>query len=376
MALSVGSFIIFVAVLGVLVFVHELGHFLVTKWWGVHVEEFGFGIPPRLAGTVKGADGKRHFFWGQNVPKPEVLGGPATIYSLNWIPVGGFVRPQGEDNPGVSGGLAAAPKRARLTVMLAGPAFNLIFAFLVFTLGYSLGWPKIGETGVQIMGVATGSPAQAVGLQVDDVVQTVDGQAITPSTFISYTHDHLGQPIILGLQRSGATLSVTITPRTTWPSTEGPMGIEIATPYSVVSYPLPQAMVLSVGEIYTQFDQLIHLPGALLRQQVPIQEARPIGLVGMNDLTRLAVRASEQANAPYPIIQLIGAISVALAITNLLPIPGLDGGRILFVLIEAVRGRRMDPAHEGMVHMAGLLVLLMLMVVITYNDIFNPIFPR
>ena len=376
MALSVGSFIIFVAVLGVLVFVHELGHFLVTRWWGVHVEEFGFGIPPRLAGVVRGADGKRHFFWGQNAPKPEVLGGPATIYSLNWIPVGGFVRPQGEDNPGVSGGLAAAPKRARLSVMLAGPAFNLIFAFLVFTLGYSLGWPKIGETGVQIMGVATGSPAEAVGLQVDDVVQTVDGQTITPSTFISYTHDHLGQPIVLGLQRNGAALSLTITPRTTWPSSEGPMGIEIAQPYSVVSYPLPQAMVQSVGEIYTQFDQLIHLPGALLRQQVPIQAARPIGLVGMNDLTRLAVRASEQANALYPIIQLIGAISVALAITNLLPIPGLDGGRILFVLIEAVRGRRMDPSREGMVHMAGLLVLLMLMVVITYNDIFNPIFPR
>jgi regulator of sigma E protease len=376
MALSVGSFIIFVLVLGILVFVHELGHFLVTKWWGVNVEEFGFGIPPRLAGAVKGADRQWHFFWGQNAPKPEVLGGPATIYSLNWIPVGGFVRPQGEDNPGVSGGLAAAPKRARFTVMLAGATFNLLFAFLVFTLGFSLGWPKIGDTGVQIMGVAAGSPAEAAGLQVDDVVQNVDGQVITSSTFISYTHSHLGQPIRLALQRNGATLTVTVTPRTTWPSSEGPMGIEIGQPYSVVSYSLPSAMGQAAGEIYFQFDQLIHLPGALLRHEVPVQAARPIGLVGMNDLTRMAVKASEQANALYPLIQLIGTISVALAITNLLPLPGLDGGRILFVLIEAVRGRRVDPAHEGMVHMAGLLVLLMLMAVITYNDIFYPIFPR
>lgn len=376
MSLSVGSFIIFVVVLGVLVFVHELGHFLACKWLGVNVEEFGFGFPPRLAGMVKGADGQRHFFLGQNSPKPDVLGGPATVYSLNWIPVGGFVRPQGEDNPGLPGGLAAAPKRVRFTILIAGASFNLIFAFLIFTLGYSLGWPKIGDTGVQIMGVAAGSPAEAVGLKVDDVVQSIDGQAITPSAFISYTHSHLGQPIRLTLQRNNASLDVTVTPRTVWPSSEGPLGIVIGQPYAVISYPLPQAMVHAAGEIYFQFDELIHLPGQLLRHEVPVQAARPVGLVGMNDLTRMAVQASEQANALYPLVQLIGAISVALAITNLLPLPALDGGRIVFVLIEAVRGRRVDPAHEGMVHMAGLLVLLLLMVVITYQDIFNPIFPR
>jgi regulator of sigma E protease len=372
MALSVGSFFLFVIVLGVLVFVHELGHFLTSKWLGVHVEEFGFGFPPRLLGVVKDAEGKWRVFWGPKAPKPEVLGGPRTIYSLNWIPVGGFVRPQGEDNPGVSGGLAAAPKRVRLIIMAAGATFNLIFALLIFTVGFHLGWPDR----VYIDTVVADTPAAQAGLQSKDVIVRAAGTDIHyPTQLSEITYGHLGQPVSLTLKRGDQTVTATVTPRTQWPSGQGPMGIVMGQTL-VTNYTWPEAAVRAGQEIYFQFDQLIHLPGRLLRREIPAEAARPVGLVGMNDLTRVAVQASEQANALYPIIQLIGAISVALAITNLLPLPALDGGRIVFVLLEAVRGRRIDPNYEGMVHMAGLVALLILMVVITYQDIFFPIVPR
>jgi regulator of sigma E protease len=374
MALSVGSFFVFVVVLGVLVFVHEFGHFITSKWLGVHVEEFAFGFPPRLVGIVKDAQGKWRVFWGQKAPKPEELGGPSTIYSLNWIPVGGFVRPQGEDNPNVPGGLAAAPKKVRLIIMAAGAAFNLIFALLIFTVGFHLGWPEQ----VYVNAVAANSPAAAAGLQVNDVIVRANGADIHHTDELSQIiYASLGTPVTLVLQRSGQTVDATITPRTQPPAGEGPIGISMAQNLATLtSYSWPQAGVRAAEEIYYQFDQLIHLPGRLLRREVPVEIARPVGLVGMNDMTRLAVQASEQANALYPLLDLIGAISVALAITNLLPLPALDGGRIVFVLIEAVRGRRVDPAQEGMIHMAGLLALLILMAVITYQDIFFPIVPR
>jgi len=372
MALSVGSFIIFVVVLGVLIFVHEFGHFITSKWLGVHVEEFGFGFPPRLVGIVKDAEGKWRVFWGQKVPKPEVLGGPRTIYSLNWIPVGGFVRPQGEDNPGVPGGLAAAPKKVRLMVLAAGATFNVIFALLILTIGIHLGWPDR----VFVSAVVPDSPAAQAGLQSKDVIVSAEGTTIyDPSQLSTITYGHLGQPLSLALKRGDQTLTTVVTPRTQWPSGQGPMGIEMGQGL-VTDYTWPQSVVRAGQEIYLQFDQLIHLPGQLLRREVPMEVARPVGLVGMYDLTRTVVQVSEQVNALFPIFKLIGAISVALAITNLLPLPALDGGRIVFVLIEAVRGRRVDPAQEGMIHMAGLLVLLILMAVITYQDIFYPIVPR
>src|SRR5262249_31226743 len=126
---GIGSFFVFVLVLSLLVFVHEFGHFITAKRLGIHVEEFGFGFPPRLIGIVRGADGCWRVVRGQNTPKPTELRRQSTIYSINAIPLGGFVRPVGEDDPLTPGGLAAAPKPVRLAVLFAGPMFNLIFAF-------------------------------------------------------------------------------------------------------------------------------------------------------------------------------------------------------------------------------------------------------
>ncbi|MCC6191120.1 MAG: site-2 protease family protein [Anaerolineales bacterium] len=369
---SVGSFFVFVVVLSGLVFVHELGHFLVAKRLGIHIEEFGFGYPPRLIGVVRDAQGRWRLVVGRKTPKPAELGGPRTIYSLNAIPVGGFVRPVGEDDPLVPGGLSAAPKRHRIAVLAAGSTFNLLLAFLVFVVGFRVGWPDR----VVINTVVAGTPAAQAGLRAEDVVLAVNGSEIHYTTQLSAaTYGHLGEPMRILIQRGAEQLTLTVTPREEWPANEGPMGVEMRSDI-VTNYGWPQAISRAGQEMYYQFQVLFELPARIFRHEIPLETLRPIGVVGLNDLTREAVTTAQEINQWFPVLQLIGLVSVALATTNLLPLPALDGGRILFVLIEALRGRRLDPAREGMVHLIGMLMLLALMVVITYQDIINPIFPR
>ncbi len=369
---SLGSLLLFLFLLSVLVFVHELGHYLTARHFKIHVEEFAIGFPPRLVGFVRGKDNRWRWFFGQPAPSAAELGGPRTIYSLNAIPVGGFVRPAGEDDATVPGGLASAPKHARVIVLAGGAAFNLIFAYLIFIMGFRLGWPDR----VYIAEVNASSPAEAVGLQTDDTILRINGEEIHyAQQVVQATFSHLGKPVKVVVERKGQTTAVTITPRTQWPEDQGPMGIRMGQTL-VTDYSWPQALRRGATEMLYQLEELIHLPGRLLRQEIPLAAARPCGPVCMNDLTREAVVASQEVNEWFPIIQLVGLISIALGVTNLLPLPALDGGRIVFVLIEAVRGRRLDPAREGMVHAIGLVMLLTLMAVITYQDIVNPIIPR
>ncbi len=373
MSLSgIGSFFIFIIILSGLVFVHELGHFLTAKRLGIHIEEFGIGFPPRLLGVVRGANGKLRLLVGPKAPKPSELGGPRTIYSLNAIPLGGFVRPVGEDDPLTPGGLAAAPKLHRIAVLAAGPGFNLLFAFLVFLIGFRVGWPDR----VVVNRVVANSPAAEGGLAPEDVVLSANGKDIHYSQQLSeIIYGNRGLPVDLVILRGDQRVELEITPRTQWPENEGPMGIEMR-PDIVANYSWPQAAVRAGQELGYQFQVLFTLPGRLLRQEIPLSDVRPVGVVGLNDFTRLAVTQAQAINQWFPVLNLIGLVSVALATTNLLPLPALDGGRILFVLIEAVRGRRVDPAREGLVHLVGMVMLLMLMAFITYQDIFNPIIPR
>ena len=371
---SVVSFLIFLLVLSGLVFVHEFGHFITAKRLNIHIEEFGIGFPPRVVGVVRDAEGRRRWFFGRNAPKPEALGGPRTIYSLNAIPLGGFVRPVGEDDPTIPGGLASASKTARIAVLAAGSTFNFLFGLLVLVVGFRMGWPDR----VSIVQVVPDTPAQRAGLQAEDVVLRAEDTDIHyPQQLSRITRSHLGLPLHLLVERGGQQVEITVTPRTQWPEGQGPMGIQMGQgENSIVYYAWPQAFVRAGQEIAFQVGELIHLPGRILRNEESLETVRPCGPVCLNDLTRLAVNTAQETRQTFPIFQLVGVISIALGMTNLLPLPALDGGRILFVLIEAVRGRRIDPAREGMVHLVGMAMLLALMALITYQDIFNPIIPR
>ena len=194
---AIGGFII---ILTPIVLIHELGHFWAARLSNIRVEEFGLGLPPRAL-TL----GKRN----------------GTIFSLNWIPLGGFVRPAGEDDPTVPGGLAGASKRARFFVLVAGAGMNFIAAIVIFWIALMIGPPAVA-----ISNVNPDSPAEAAGLQAGDVILRVDGElADTSSVLVDRVHERAGQSIELFVVRDGQELTLNLPPRMEGeydPSTEGP----------------------------------------------------------------------------------------------------------------------------------------------------------
>ncbi len=342
----------FFVVLGPLIFFHELGHFLVARYFKVTVEEFGIGYPPRML---------------------TLFERKGTKFTLNWIPLGGFMRPAGEDDPSIPGGLAAAPKHVRFSVLAAGPAANLILAFVLLAVMFMLGAPQ-EVPGAEIAAVEPGSPAEMAGLQVGDIITRVDGKIIEQfDDLTEHIYGKIGEPITLDVLRGGQPLQITMTPRTSWPEGQGPTGVVIQAVVEVKSYGPFAAVGRSLSEIWNLFKLMIEIPAMVIQQEVPLRFLRPVSVVGISQLGGQAVEASIAENALWPVIQLTAFISVALAITNLLPIPALDGGRILFVLIEAVRGRRVDPEREMLIHFIGFAVLMAAMVVFIYLDIVDPL---
>lgn len=348
---SIPGWLITILFLGSLIFIHELGHFVVARITRVRVAEFGFGYPPRLLKLFE-------------------QGG--TLFSLNAIPFGGFVRLAGEDDPGVPGGFASARRGTRAAVLLAGVGANLVTALIVFTFGFKIGWPDR----VAVASVSPASPAQAAGLQQGDVLLQADNQTIhQPEDLSSLTYSNLGKSILLEVGRGSERLSLRITPRTSWPTNQGPMGIEMQAQL-VNNYSWGQALQRSGETIEQQTLLIVTLPVKLIQGQVAADQARPIGVVGLYDLTVRAVQTAQQTDQWVILLQWAGLISTALALGNLLPIPALDGGRLLFVVIEAVRGRRVPPEREQAVHAIGFALLIGLMLYISYLDLVHPILPR
>ncbi len=206
MNLSSLSLLIFIAVFAGVVFIHEFGHFIVARLLGVEVEEFGFGLPPRML-TL--------FHW------------KGTDFTLNWLPIGGFVRPKGENDPNVAGGLAAASPWTRLAVLFAGPTMNLLLGVVVFSiLFFQIGVPDY--TKVQIDDVMAGSPAAQAGFHINDIIVTANGVAINDSTQLhDIIYANLDKPIKLTLHRGAQTVTVTATPSSTRPAAQGALGISM-----------------------------------------------------------------------------------------------------------------------------------------------------
>ena len=336
----------FFVVLSILVLVHELGHFAVAKWSGVKVEEFGIGYPPRLITVAKRGD---------------------TIYSINAIPFGGFTRMAGEDEPGDEHGLSSQPKLKRIAIMVAGSAMNLILAVLCFSLSFGLGWGT-GE-GARISGVLEGSPAEAAGMQNGDVILYADEVKIANSAdFINYVSSKADREIVLQVQREGDAVHIPVVPIYNSDVQKAQVGL-----YLTPEVTWGQAFLQGAAQTANVVALTLSIPYLLIQGVVPLEAARPIGPVGIAQLAGGAVEQSLAMGWWFPTLQLMGMLSTALAITNLLPLPGLDGGRILFVLVEAVRGKRISPEKEGAIHFAGFILLISLLVLITYVDIANPI---
>ena len=341
------SILIFIAVLSILVIVHELGHFLVAKKNGILVEEFGFGLPPRVFGKKIGE----------------------TLYSLNLLPFGGFVKLYGELNDnGVTNKNRAflyKSKKVKTAVIIAGVIMNFLLGIVAFAIVYSFsGIPK--ETGeVKILEISTNSPAQTAKLLVGDVIKKVDKEDVeSVSEFVSLVEGKKGKKTIFELQDR----KVTITPRSNPPEGEGPLGITISSsevyfppvwqrPFYGAYYGLKEAIfwgknvILGFGNIFKD----------LFQGRTPQDISGPVGVFAVT---------SETAKAGIlPLINLLGIISVNLAILNILPFPALDGGRLMFIFIEGIIGRKVIPKVETIIHSIGMIILMILILAITIHDI-------
>ena len=333
-------------VLGLTILVHEFGHFVVARRFGIKVLEFGIGYPPRIA-TLAVRDGVE--------------------YTLNAIPVGGFVRMLGEEDPTDPQSFARQSGRVRIATLLAGSVMNLVLAAVVFAGAFAIG-EKVPMGSVFIESVATNSPAQQAGMQPGDIVVSIQGREIRNfSELIQQTQSFLGQAVDVALLRNGESVTVRVVPRLRPPSGEGAIGIVIGMKedFQVVTVrnPVWKAIPLGVREVWTVLSETIAGFVRMIRVGIaPGDIAGPVGIVQIGG----AVAQTGLAN----LMRFIGLLSVNLFVINMLPFPMLDGGRIAFVLLEKIRGgRRVTPERESLVHWIGLLVLLGLMVVISYFDI-------
>lgn len=343
----IGSILVFLIVLSILVIVHELGHFIMARRAGVLVEEFGFGLPPRLIGRKVGE----------------------TLYSINLLPFGGFVKLHGES----SEDSISYPKRAflnkskktRIGIIVAGVVMNFFLAIVAFAIVYYFsGIPK--DTGkVKVLEIAAGSPAQTAGIVVGDIVGSVDGKEVTKvDQFVKIVEEKKGKRVTLELEGR----KVTVTPRENPPAGQGPLGVTIST--MEVYYP-PKWQRPFVGAYYGFKEALFwgktvtlgfwNLIVQLFGGKVPKDLAGPVGI--------FAITSEAAKVGIIALINFIGILSVNLAILNILPFPALDGGRLLFIGIEKAIGRKVVPKVEAMVHTVGMVVLLLLLLAITAHDI-------
>jgi len=346
-----GSILIFILVLSVLVIVHEAGHFFMAKRAGLLVEEFGFGIPPRIFGKKIGE----------------------TIYSLNLFPFGGFVRLNGENSEeGVTDPKRAfitQSKKTRVSIIVAGVLMNFILAIVAFAAVYTVtGVPK-DTNDVKVIEVAKGTPAETAGFLVDDVIVKINGKSVADNKgFIEAVKEVSDKEVVFLVKRGSEEKELKATPRSNPPEGEGALGVVISTvsiyfppiwqrPFVGVFYGFKEAIfwtqMIAVG--------LFGMIAGLFRGVVPKDVAGPVGIYAL----------TSQA-ASYGIMSLInfmGVLSVNLAILNILPFPALDGGRLLFIFLEKIIGRKVLPKVESIIHMAGMAILMLLLFAITFSDI-------
>lgn len=349
--------------LGFLIFVHELGHFLTALRMGIKVEEFGFGYPPRLL----------TLFRYRGVP-----------ITLNWLPLGGFVRMAGEEgNFDAAGSLTNAPPWRKIPVMAAGAIMNLITAVVLFTIIAMVGQPDpVGP--VTVTQIERGSPAEAV-LRLNDVILKVDGQTVdSPATLRRLINDRAGREVTLDVQSVNAAgvtelKQVQVRPRTKEErGNGGALGISPDVPndklqgtrYINRENPL-SALVTGITKTFTLLLQMLASLGILIASLFRFVRGPEGGMAGPVGIMR-ATGEIAQRGGLLPLLDWTAILSVNLALINLLPLPALDGSRIVFALIEWVRGgRKVPPEREAMVHAIGMMVLLGLMVVITFSDVRN-----
>ncbi len=350
------AILIIIVCLFTLIFLHELGHFLVAKKFKVRVDEFGIGIPPRMFGKKIGD----------------------TIYSINWIPLGGFVKLHGEDRREADkDSFSYKPIYQRALIVFAGVAAFFVIAFFIFSAAFMAGvltfidedeMHLYKETEVKITMIAPNSPTSEAGIRIRDTLLQIDGEEIeTASGAMEILEEKEGEAVMLTMQRGQEKLNFELTPREEYPEGEGPLGFGInLTAYK--KQPFFQAIAsgasatknttfLVLGGIYSLLSSLLTGGGVPTGMDV----GGPVAIVG-HGVDFFSAGFSD-------FLEFLGIITVSLAIFNLLPIPALDGGRLLFLLVEKIKGGPIPEKLEQGLILFFFLLLIGTMFIVTYGDI-------
>ncbi len=339
------SILIALIVFSLIIIIHELGHFLLAKANGITVLEFSLGMGPRLISHQR-------------------EGG--TRYSLKLLPFGGscmMLGEDGEDN-GEEGSFQSKSVWARISVVAAGPVFNFILAFVlsIFIVG------AIGYDPPIILGITEGYPAEEAGLREGDLITKINGKTIRLyRQFYNYTYFHTGETLTFEYVRDGVTSTTTITPVLTENGYK--FGISGSTNYRYKTGPL-ETLYYSAYEVYYWIDTTLQSLNLLIHGGVSLDDmSGPVGVVSTISET---YEESKSDGAYYVWLNMLNIailLTANLGVMNLLPIPALDGGRLVFLIIEAVRRKRVSPELEARVHFAGLMLLMVLMVIVMFHDV-------
>ena len=340
---NVEHVLVFLALLSVLILFHEFGHFVMAKRARVTVTDFALGFGPSLVALRRGD----------------------TTYRINALPLGGYCKMAGEDTADDGstdpGNFQHKSIFARFAIIAAGPIFNLILAVLIFAyIGAVLGVPS-GITNV-VDSVQPGSPADAAGLAGGDRIVSLDGKPVRAgSEMIDYIHAHPGKVVAVDVIHAGQLHHLTIKARSvaTGKTQQGQFGF---LPRQAVEH---QSLLAALGYGFTAVGQTIALEftglGGAIRNHDASAFNGPVGIA--------RVVISAEMYGVTTVLTLAASLSVILGIFNLFPFPALDGGRLAFLLVELVRGRPVDPEKEGLVHLTGFALLMVLVLFVTYHDV-------
>jgi regulator of sigma E protease len=356
------TLLIFLAVLSVLVLVHEAGHYLVARACGVRADEFGYGFPPRLIGFVKEKGRWRRVRRGEHTAEN-------TIWSINWLPLGGFVRLKGEQGEAGEDQDSFQSKSAwkRLLILGAGVGMNWLLAIVIFSVAFSIGVPtelenlsaaaRIRDTAVRVTEVLPGSSAEKAGLLPGETVREINAVPVTDAAQARET---------LASVDPQASLRLTIGDEKTDATRTVETSLSFVEALGTVSYPVPLAVVEGV-RVTASYTWMVVVGFYTLLKDLVSGLKPSADISGPVGIAVLTGRIAEQG--AWSLMHFTAILSINLAVINFLPIPALDGGRVLFIVIETLRRRKVKLSLEAAVHRIGFALLLLLIALVTLQDL-------
>lgn len=350
------TIIVFVLLLGILVLAHELGHFVTAIRLGVEVEEFGIGFPPRIFSFKR----------------------KGILYSINLLPLGGFVKITGESGEDASNPKSFVNQKTwkKSLILSAGVLMNFLMAFILLSIGFMWGMPQaidastdiklIKNQGVVIIEVLENSPASVAGLQIGDKLVSVDGLEIQNSEFIyGFIQENNTEELNFVVNRGSKTVELTAKPTVMTDGQEPILGVGMLD-VGVVSYGFFSSLWQGAKTTVSMTWQILVAFYNLLKDLITTGHLSQ----GLSGPVGVAIMTGQVARLGWIYIMNFAAIlSINLAVLNILPFPALDGGRLMFVLIEKIRGKKLNEKIEAIVHNTGFSLLMLLIIVITWKDV-------